>query len=135
MLRKYSTLFLVFLLALGFAARGEAQIRHGGGGWQYLGNAHVDGNADHDKIACHGKDTFRALQLRVKGSAVHFDHVVVEYGNHTRDTLPVRRNIAAGASSGPIDLRGANRDIAFVEIWYQKGNWGTKPEVRLYGRP
>ncbi len=105
-----------------------------GGGWQYLGNAHVDGNTDHDKIKVHGDDTYHVLQIRVVGSPVEFDHVVVTYGNHHSQKVPTRFWVPAGGSSGNIPLAW-ERDIAWVEVWYRKANWGNKPEVRLYGRP
>ena len=139
MLKKSSLAALALLVATSIGivtARG--QIHKGaapGGAWQYLGNAHVDGNADHDKIKVHGSETYRALQLRVVGSPVEFDHVVVTYGNHNSHTVPTRFRVPSGGSSGVIDLAGAERDIAWVEIWYRKANWGNKPEVRLYGRP
>ena len=31
--------------------------------WQLLGSKEVDGGVDHDKISCHGKETYRALQF------------------------------------------------------------------------
>jgi hypothetical protein len=42
-----------------------------------LGTAHIEGKADHDKIKCADTGTFREIQLRVTGSAVQFDRVVV----------------------------------------------------------
>ena len=138
MLRSPS-LVLALLVTFGIGT-GSAQIHKPvvgnapGGGWQYLGNAHVDGNADHDKIKVHGSDTYHVLQIRVVGSPVEFDHVVVTYGNHHSQTVPTRFRVPAGGSSGNIPLAG-ERDIAWVEVWYRKANWGNKPEVRLYGRP
>jgi hypothetical protein len=121
-------LVLVSLLVLGACTSARAQ--HGG--WQYLGSSHVDGGADHDQIKCRGKDTFRRLQIRVKGSPVQFDRINVVYGNHNSEPIPFRFRVASGGAR-TIDLRGGNRDIAYVEFWYQKASWGSKPEVRLYG--
>ena len=47
-------------------------------GWVYLGEAHVDGQADHDKIKVgRSEGRFRALQLKVDFNAIEFRHVVV----------------------------------------------------------
>jgi hypothetical protein len=130
----FSAIVLLLVIGTEISAKAQPHLGIGGGIWQYLGNAHVDGNADHDKISVHGKDTYHALQLRVVGSPVEFDHVVVTYGNHASHTVPTRFRVASGGSSGVIPLAG-ERDLAWVEIWYRKANWGNRPEVRLYGKP
>lgn len=104
------------------------------GRWEHLGTKEIEGRVDHDKINVHGKDTYRALQFRVRGAAVRFDRIVVEYGNHQRRTYPFRVHVRANGSSRVLDLVGGERDIANVEFWYEKASWGSKPEVRLYGR-
>jgi hypothetical protein len=113
-----------------------AQLRHGGGGggWVMLGTSHVDGNNDHDKINCHGKDTYRSLKVRVTGSPVEFDRIIVEFGNHNRQTIPFRFAIASG-SSRTTQLPGGARDLTSIEFYYRKASWASKPEVQLYGKP
>lgn len=103
-------------------------------GWEHLGTKEIEGHADHDKINCHGNDTYRALHFRVSGAAVQFDRIVVEYGNHTRRPYPFRMLARPNGNSPVLDLVGGERDITSVEFWYEKASWGTKPEVRLYGR-
>ena len=66
--------------------------------------------------------------------AAQFDRINVVYGNHNSEPLPFRFRVAPGGGR-EIDLRGGERDIAYVEFWYQKASWGSKPEVRLYGKP
>jgi hypothetical protein len=102
--------------------------------WEHLGTKEIEGHADHDKISCHGKETYRALQFRVRGAAVQFDRVVVEYGNHERRPYPFRMRVRANGVSPVLDLVGGERDLTSVEFWYEKASWGNKPEVRLYGR-
>ena len=102
--------------------------------WEHLGTKEIEGHADHDKISCHGKDTYRALQFRVSGAAVQFDRIVVEYGNHERRPCPFRIRVRANGVSPVLDLVGGERDLTSVEFWYEKASWGHKPEVRLYGR-
>ena len=118
------------LLTLGVASAANAQR----GGWDQLGTKEIEGRVDHDKIKCHGKDMYRALQFRVSGAAVQFDRILVEYGNHKTRAYPFRILVPPNGSSPVLDLVGGERDITNVEFWYQKASWGKKPEVRLYGR-
>jgi hypothetical protein len=117
-------------LIVGLTRSARAQ----GGRWEHLGTAHLDGGADHDKINCHGKDEYRALQFRVRGAAVRFLRIQVEYGNHQTRAYPFRVRVPANGTSRVLDLAGGYRDITNVEFWYEKASWGNKPEVRLYGR-
>src|SRR5271166_5763611 len=133
MLRKKSTLILALLLAV-FAMGRLAHAGPQAGGWMLLGTSHVDGKSDHDKIKCSDTGTFRAIQLRVSGGAVHFDKVIVRYGNGQSEEIALRDQIPAGGKSRQIDLPGARRAIDRVEFWYQKANWGnTRPAVTLFG--
>ena len=105
-------------------------------GWIHLGDKHVDGKSDHDKISIGRKDgSFRQVQIRVENAPVNFERVVVHYGNGGDEELQLRELIPAGGQTRAIDLRGRNRIIASVEFWYEKANWGSnRPKVRLYGR-
>ena len=128
--RRASTILLPSLLLLAFTTSAPAK------GWVYLGEAHVDGAADHDKIKV-GKSEgrFRALQIKVDRAAIAFRHVVVHYANGTKEEVQVRQRIRAGGSTRDIDLRGGDRAIESVEIWYEKANYRSRePRVRLYGR-
>jgi hypothetical protein len=128
--RRQFTTMVATLLVLGVGASAAAQR----GGWEHLGTKEIEGRVDHDKINCHGKDEYRALQFRVTGAAVQFDRVQVEYGNHQTRVYPFRMLVRANGVSRVLDLAGGYRDITNVEFWYEKASWGKKPEVRLYGR-
>src|SRR5262245_39500870 len=107
------------------------------GNWAYLGEANVDGGNDHDKIKVGGgKGTFRALQIQVERAAIDFEYVVVHFENGGNDRLEIRGRVPAGRRSRVIDLKGNNRAIDSVEIWYARGNWANsqKPKMRLFGR-
>lgn len=105
-------------------------------GWEYLGEAHVDGNVDHDKIKVGKKEgRFHSLQIRVDRAPIEFRHIVVHYANGGNEEVQVRQKIRAGGVSRDIDLRGGDRAIESVEFWYEKANYGsTRPRLRLYGR-
>src|ERR1043165_7957505 len=93
--------------------------------WIFLGDKHVDGHDDHDKISISSKEgTFRQLQIRVKVAPVVFARVVVHFGNGTDEELQFAERINAGGSTRPLDLRGTDRVIKSVEFWYEKAHWG-----------
>jgi hypothetical protein len=125
---KRLAMLLLALLSLTSYAAGQV------GGWQHLGNAHVDGRADHDKIDV-GGGTFSALQLGVTGGAVGFDRIVVHFRNGQDENLPVGTVVRSGGRTPRIPLRGGAREIKNVEIWYQKSEHNEgKPRVDLFGR-
>lgn len=131
MLRKHAIWLVAAVLALGFAVSTQAR-EHG---LVYLGNAHVDGNVDHDNIRVSRNDgRFRGLQLQVEDAAIDFQRVVVHYGNGSSQELPVREHIPAGGRTRIIDLPGNRRDIDSVELWYSRGGGSRhRPKVNLFG--
>jgi len=103
--------------------------------WELLGTAHVDGDADHDNISVGDvQGRFRSIQLRVLGGAIEFGRVVVHYGDGESEEVAVRERIPDGGKTRAIDLRGNQRFIRSVELWYGRGGWRKRPEVQLYGR-
>jgi len=128
---KKASLLLAILIVIGIGTSASAIV----GKWVFLGSAHVDGGVDHDTIRVNTNLTYASIQLRVSGSAVQFDHVVVQYGNGQSETLALRDQIPAGGQSRAIDLPGARRAINRIDFWYQKAHWGAKPEVQVYGMP
>jgi hypothetical protein len=103
--------------------------------WVYLGQAHVDGQHDHDNIevgAASGR--YHKLQIRVANGPIEFDHIVVHYGNGESETLQVRDVIRAGRKSRAISLAG-DRIVQSFELWYGKANPDSgRPEVNLWGK-
>jgi hypothetical protein len=137
MARKVVLVAMACLLLAGLYQGADAQRRgNGRGPWIYLGESNVDGNSDHDRIKVGRSDgRFRSLQIRVERAPIEFDRVVVHYSNGADDEVPIRSRIPAGGSTRPIDLRGGDRAIESVEIWYGKARSGSrKPKLRLYGR-
>lgn len=124
------TVFAALLLLIGLSQTLNAQ------NWIHLGDKHVDGNSDHDKISLGSSEgTFRQLQIRVDDAAVNFNRVVVHFGNGADEEMQFREVINPGGSTRPLNLRGRRRVIKSVEFWYEKANYGSKrPTVRLYGR-
>jgi hypothetical protein len=106
------------------------------GKWEYLGEANIDGGADHDRINVGAsKGQFRRIEILVENSAVNFDRILVHYGNGTSYPAQIAAQIRAGGRTREIDLPGDRRTIESVEVWYRRGNWGNarKPKIRLMG--
>lgn len=133
-MRKALRVVLVsFLLAI----FGQALYAQNYGRWVYLGEANVDGNADHDKIKI-GRDDgrFRTIQIRVERAPIEFYRVVVHYGNGSAEEVAIKNRINPGGKTRVIDLRGRDRVIESVEIWYARARYDSaKPKLRLFGLP
>ncbi len=134
-------LVMALLLALGSSYVAQAQgnkrnYNQQPGRWTYLGEANVDGNADHDLIRVgRAEGRFQSLQIRVERAPIEFQRVIVHYANGNDEELSIRDRIPSGGQTRAIDLRGNDRAITGVEFWYNKGNWRSRvPRVRLYGR-
>ena len=103
--------------------------------WVFLGESHVDGQVDHDRIHV-GKAAgrYRALQIRVKVAPIRFERVVVHYGNGTAETLQIRQVIREGDQTRAIKLAGGERFVESLELWYSRVDpRSRRPEVRLFG--
>ena len=129
MLRKVRFRIVALILAIGITSSGLSQT----GQWVDLGSARVDGKNDHDTIVVRNQGLFRAIQMRVRGNAVHFNRIIVRYGNGQREQITVRDVIQAGSSSRAIDLPGARRVIDKIDLWYEKASWGIRPTVTITG--
>ena len=103
--------------------------------WSYLGEANVDGAADHDNIVVTGaRGEFRAIQIRVLKAPIEFDRVVVHYGDGDSEPIHIRSRIPAGGQTRAIDLPGNRRIIRSVEFWYARASRNPRrPKVRLFG--
>jgi hypothetical protein len=120
---------LALLFGLSLAANAQR------GYWQHLGQSHVDGKEDHDKIKVDRRGTFTAIQLGIKGGDIEFERVVVHFDNDEEKEIRVQERIRAGGKTRVIDLPGNRRDINSVEVWYRRGNWSSKkPTLNLWGR-
>jgi hypothetical protein len=119
---------LVMTLA-GVAAASEA--------WVKLGERSVSDRVERDVIVV-GADQgqFSAIRLKVVKRPVHILDLKVHFANGGVQDVEVRKVIKAGSESRVIDLRGDDRVIATVELWYEaesaRRHKGAK--VVLFGR-
>lgn len=121
----------VFALALMFYMAPAAHAAN----WVFLGQAHVDGQHDHDNIDV-GKAAgrYRFLQIRVQNAPIEFDRIVVHYGNGEPEVLQVREVIRRGGHSRAIALQG-DRFVRSFELWYGKARLNSgRPELMLWGQ-
>ncbi len=132
MLKKHAAWIMGLFVGLAFGAALRAQERRGE--WAYLGESHVDGMRDHDKIKVdRTPESFRAIQFRVEGGTVEFDRILVHFRNGSAADRLMHVRIASGGETRAIDLPGDRRIIKNVEIWYHKDSSGTRPTVSLFG--
>jgi hypothetical protein len=104
--------------------------------WTNLGSAKVHGHNDYDEImVTAARGDFSAIKLFVENEGIHFERVVVHYGNGSKDEMELRDFIPAGGESRVLDLRGKDRVIRKVSLHY-KSNQATarKAKVIVYGR-
>ena len=122
---------LMMVLSLTVASR--AQGRRDEGRWQQLGRSYVDGRNDHDRIVVNNNESFRALQLGVKGGAIEFQRVLVHFENGADTDLPIPGRIEEGGKTRVIDLPGNRRRIRSIDFWYSKERWRSRPMVNVWG--
>jgi hypothetical protein len=104
---------MVATVVLGAAVAFAAQ-------WVGLGQKQVSDRTDHDVIKVTAeRGTFSAVKFAVRGHAVHFKKVVVNYKNGGKEVLELRDVIPAGGETRVIDLNGDNRVIRSIEFWYE----------------
>lgn len=104
--------------------------------WVLLGQRTVTDRLDHDSIAVTGaRGEFSAIKLTVQRRAVDFHRLVVRFANGGDQEVELRSTIPAGGESRVIDLRGGDRVIRSVELWYDARSLaGRKAVVKVHGR-
>ena len=121
--------------------RGEAVIRvfgepsrrgppgppSGGGDWAELGCKVVSlFRGDRDTIPVGRREgRFSAIRLHARNADVELRRVTVVYANGDPDDLPTRHFLRRGAYTPPMDLKGRERRIDRVEMYYK-----TVPSLR-----
>jgi len=106
-------------------------------GWTLLGSRTVNDRVDHDSIGVTGmRGNFTGIKIAVgKTSAIRLYRVVVHFANGGSQELETRDLIPAGGETRAMDLRGDERVIRNIEIWYEAKSIGPRGAVvRVYGR-
>lgn len=117
--------FLALVFGISVYARGLV--------WDFLGDTHIDGAQDHDRIQVGLRPgPFRAVQLRVSDS-IFIQRVVVYYANGTSEELVVGDRVSPEGRNRVVDLNVEDRALGSVELWYFNEHWKHRPRVILYG--
>ena len=121
---------IMVLLGSSFTAADAPALR-----WQKLGKKKVTYKLDRDVLHVGAKDgVFRKLKIKVTGGSLNMHKMVVEYGNGTKDNIPLKYNFGKGSQSRIIDLEGGNRVIKDITFWYDTKNLANKrATVHVFG--
>lgn len=100
-----------------------------------LGERIVGDKVDHDTIAVTAdKGTFRRIKFAARDHAIQIYRIVVHYGNGEPDKIEVKAVIPAGQESRVIDLKGGDRVIKKIDVWYETKSLGKQKAIlRVYG--
>ena len=104
--------------------------------WIRLGSRKVNYTLDHDIIHAGLKEGgFTRLKVVVTGGGLNMHRMVIEYGNGTKDEIPLRHTFTRRSGSRIIDLRGGKRIIRNITFWYDTKNVaGRRATVHVFAR-
>lgn len=90
-------------------------------GWVLLGSQTADYiGFDNDVIPlAKSENGFKKFRLSVQKRAITLSELSVVYGNGQNDTIPVRSRLDAGATYGPIDVKGTGRTVREIRAKYR----------------
>ncbi len=103
--------------------------------WTKLGSKKVSYKLDRDVIRVGATDgRFTKLKVQVKGGALNMHKMVVEYGNGTKDNIPLRQDFKNNGTR-IIDLEGNKRVIKDITIFYDTKNRSRRrATVHVFGK-
>jgi hypothetical protein len=124
------------LLALSLALAGALVVpalpAHAG--WKVLGVVKADKGLDRDEIKVSSGRGFKQIKIKADGADVEIQKLHVIYGSGEPDELDVRKTLKEGATTFPLDLRGSERVIRKIVLWYKTpSSEGKKAIVTIYG--
>ena len=104
------------------------------GAWKVLGVIKADKGLDRDEVTVSASRAYRQLRLKADGADVEIRSLHVVYGSGEPDKIEVRKKIRAGTSTFPLDLRGGERFIRRIVLWYATPERETRRAiVTIYG--
>ena len=106
------------------------------GDWKKLGSKKVSYKLDRDVIHVGAKERgFTKLKVVVSGGKLNMHKMVVEYGNGSKDNIPLKHTFKKGSDSRVIDLQGGKRVIKDITFWYDTKNASRKKaKVHVFGK-
>lgn len=106
------------------------------GKWKKLGTKKVSYKLDKDVLYVGTTEGgFKKLKLLVSGGNLNMYKMVVEYGNGSKDNIPLKHNFTKQSDTRVIDLEGGKRIIKKITFWYDtKNNSRRKAKVHVFGK-
>jgi hypothetical protein len=103
--------------------------------WEDLGSKEVKDRSEQDTWRLTTKGEFRKLKIAVEHRPVRFYRLRVTYGNGEKQEFKLRSLVRAGGETRAFDLRGKDRHIRKVDIWYEAATVrrGVRSQVTLWG--
>ena len=102
--------------------------------WKVLGVIKADKGLDRDEVTVRSGRGFRQIKLKADAADVEIQSLHVVYGNGEIDKIEVRSVLRAGSTTLPRDLKGSERVIRKVILWYKtSGRESKKAIVTIYG--
>lgn len=104
--------------------------------WEELGCSKAGFLPDKDVIKVGRREgRFKQIQLRAFKNKVHIINLRVIYANGAPDDIAVKSEIRDGGETRPLDLRGGDRFIDRVELYYlAQPSLKGSAQVCVYGR-
>ncbi len=130
------TIKIFALVAIFFVGSSFTTATQGVNNWTKLGSKKVSYKLDRDviRVGAH-EGTFKKLKVVVTGGSLNMHKMVVEYGNGSKDNIPLKHNFSKRSDSRVIDLQGNNRVIKDITFWYDTKNKSRrKAQVHVFGK-
>jgi len=111
-----------FVLNIAISAQEVVASKSGAPGtWQELGTITVKSELNHDDVVLAGFSEYRSIKLKAVDAPVKIVNMNVIWFDGKVDHLNVKFDLAAGAESKVIDLKGGRttKKIRRVTIWYK----------------
>lgn len=102
--------------------------------WEQVGYQQADFKRDRDTIAVKGNDRHKRIRLCVEREPIRMRDLDVVFANGGNQDVQVRRRIAPGSCTRAIDLRGNRRNIARIEMFYDRRGDGRPAIIKVYAR-
>lgn len=126
-MRKTLTLAAAaFVTTAAFAAPASA--------WEQIGYQQADKKRDHDVVAVRGNERHRQMRVCVEQNPLQMRDMKVNFANGGMQDVQLRQRFAPGSCTRVIDLKGKARNIASIDMLYDKAFRGPPAVVKIYAR-
>lgn len=104
--------------------------------WKKLGTKNVNFKLDRDVLRVGANEgLFKKLKIKVTGGGINMHKMIVEYGDGSKDIIPIKHTFKRGNYSRTIDLEGSHRVIKDITFWYDsKGFHNNRASIKVYGK-